>query len=320
MTPADGPLEIDSAPLRVVVCGSGFGRIWMRALADHPGVRLVGLMGRGSKRTERVAAAFDVPCLASDDPFPEADVACVAVRPAQAEVLTAALLDRGLHVLLEHPVSADVLERLAAHATAAGRCLHVNLHFADLPHVNDFLGACRERARREPPRWVLGVCSARTRFSLIDMLVRLFDVPAGATSPSSLHAVPMPAAGSRSLTGSLHGVPVHVTETAYRSARDDGSDQAISHRITVAYPSGTVTLVDTWGPVVSTKPLKGGAVVTAGLPEAVTVRSVRDAALRSAVDALREHAAGGRIPAAQKSSHLSTVAALWDDTGPTPRR
>lgn len=319
MTTAPDEPPPASRPLRVLVCGSGFGRIWMRALAGDPDVRVVGLVGRGSPRTRRLATAYGVPALTSRDPFPEADVACVAVSASDAEALTGVLLDRGLHVLLEHPVSADVFERLRAQTERAGKCLHVNLHFADLPHVDDFLRSCGDRARRERPRWVLGVCSARTRFSLIDMLLRLFDSPKEAEGAGALDAVATPPRVARSLVGSFDGVPVHVTETAYRSARDDGSDQAVSHRLTIGYPSETVTLVDTWGPVVSTRALRSDAKVTHCLPPDATVSSVRDAALRSAVSALWRQAVDGRGPAAQTPDHLMRVARLWDATGAPPR-
>jgi pyochelin biosynthesis protein PchG len=307
------PPDVGEA-MRVLVCGSGFGRIYLRALAGRPEYALVGLLGRGSERSSRLAGRYGLPLITRLEALPHADIACVALAQKDAATVVPVLLNAGMHVLMEHPVSPDALVPLLDHAFRVDRCLHVNSHFAEIAHIDRFLRHCADLARREAARWITGACSARTRFSLLDILLRLRLSAGESDRVAQLLASAALPGGFRYMVGTLGDVPFHVTETPSASAIDDGSDQQIGHRLTVAFSSEAVTLVGTWGPVVSTRPMSHDWRLAPRDPAQATVADLRDTAIREAVAAVREHARTGKPPRSQTSTHLIELARLWDQT------
>ncbi len=95
-------------PYRVLLCGSNYGRSYLAPLEEHADRYLpVALLARGSDRSQALARRHDLTLCHTVAELPEAiDLACAAL-PAAADDLVLALLDRGLHVLCEHPRRSD---------------------------------------------------------------------------------------------------------------------------------------------------------------------------------------------------------------------
>jgi len=116
-------------PLRAAVVGAGYlGRFHAEKYQALPGVELVAVVDIDAERARRVAAAnqagalFDHAELAG-----RVDVASVVV-PTQAHYAVASdLLDAGIHVLVEKPLTASVAQgrALIERAAACGRVLQV---------------------------------------------------------------------------------------------------------------------------------------------------------------------------------------------------
>ena len=111
--------------LRALSIGSGWGRHAARVFATDPRTELCGLVGRGSARTEALAAELAVPV------FGELSEAVAAVRPQIASVaahyssnvaLVDQLLSADCHVLCSHPVAptAKEVQQLAERSKAKG--------------------------------------------------------------------------------------------------------------------------------------------------------------------------------------------------------
>ncbi|MCW2483603.1 Gfo/Idh/MocA family oxidoreductase, partial [Candidatus Symbiopectobacterium sp. NZEC135] len=100
--------------MKAVVCGTAFGRFYLRALALHPDIELVGILSRGSDASARCAREMGIAHYHAVEALPETvTLACVVVRAgvsggSGAEV-ACALLRRGIHVLQEHPLHPDEL-------------------------------------------------------------------------------------------------------------------------------------------------------------------------------------------------------------------
>lgn len=111
--------------LRALSIGSGWGRHAARVFATDPRTELCGLVGRGSARTEALAAELAVPV------FQDLSEALAAVRPQIASVaahyssnvaLVDQLLSADCHVLCSHPVAptAKEVQQLAERSKAKG--------------------------------------------------------------------------------------------------------------------------------------------------------------------------------------------------------
>jgi predicted dehydrogenase len=114
--------------LRALVYGVGhLGRHHARIYHQLPGVELVGVVDPDAAARERCAESLGVPTLEPGDSLPEFDLASVAAPTSLHHELAAPLLDRGVHVLVEKPLSNDLGEAqdLVRRADASGAVLCV---------------------------------------------------------------------------------------------------------------------------------------------------------------------------------------------------
>lgn len=245
---------------RVVVCGTGFGRIYLAGLAAA-GARfeLAGVVARGSARSRACARHYRVPLYESVDALPDAvDVACVVVGSAPTggvgAQLAVRLLDRGIHVLQEHPLhSAELSECLRA-ARRNGVQYRVNSHHVHVAPVRGFIEAARALLAEQPPLFVDAVTSFQVLYTLYDILVAAlgrsrpwgFEPPAAAPRRRGLGWSERP---FQSLDGVLAGVPftLRVQNQVDPAAPDNYAH--LWHRVVLGVEGGTLSLLGSAGPM-----------------------------------------------------------------------
>ncbi len=189
--------------LKAAVVGAGYlGRFHAQKYAALPGVDLVAIVDVDPERARAVAAETGAPhaCASLDDVPATLDLASV-VTPNDAHfATTAALLARGIHVLLEKPVTGDVAQAAELEATAAARGLILQPGF--LERFNPAIRFLREHAPH--PRFIeahrLGAYKARATDVdvVMDLMIHDIDIV--------LHLIGAPvrevrASGTRVLTG-----------------------------------------------------------------------------------------------------------------------
>jgi predicted dehydrogenase len=104
------------------------GRHHARVAASLAGFRVVGVHDHHPGRAAEVAGEFSLPVLAGfDDVAREAEAVIVATPTVTHAEVSRFFLDRGLHVLVEKPMTASLAEAddLVARARKAGRVLQV---------------------------------------------------------------------------------------------------------------------------------------------------------------------------------------------------
>jgi predicted dehydrogenase len=126
--------------LRVAVVGLGhFGRFHAEKYRKLDGVELVAVVDREPAVAARVAAALEVPALTDLAGLAgRIDAASVVVPTQHHFEVAGRLLDQGIHVLVEKPITAslDEARALIERANAAGRILQVG-------HLERFNAAIR---------------------------------------------------------------------------------------------------------------------------------------------------------------------------------
>jgi predicted dehydrogenase len=151
-------------PVRLAVVGVGhLGRHHARVAATLPGVDLVGVCDHHDGRADEVAREFGVRILPDLQAVAgEAEAAIVATPTVTHAEIAAALLERGLDVLVEKPITATLAEadELVALARAKGRVLAVGHIERYNPAVEAALGMVRSPAFIEVDR--LGVFTRRS--------------------------------------------------------------------------------------------------------------------------------------------------------------
>ena len=109
-------MNTPSASLRAAVVGAGYlGRFHAQKYAALPGVDLVAIVDVDLDRARAVAAETGAPCacrLLAEVPG-RLDAASVVVPNEAHFTATAGLLERGIHVLIEKPVTGDVGQALS---------------------------------------------------------------------------------------------------------------------------------------------------------------------------------------------------------------
>ena len=118
-----------SRDVRLAVVGVGhLGRQHARVAASLPGVKLVGIHDHNSDRVSEVAREFGLRILPNLEAVAqEAEAAIVATPTSSHAEISTFLLERGLDVLVEKPITASLREAdgLLALARAKGRIVQV---------------------------------------------------------------------------------------------------------------------------------------------------------------------------------------------------
>ncbi|WP_373416378.1 Gfo/Idh/MocA family oxidoreductase [Pseudomonas sp. ABC1] len=245
---------------RVLVVGAKFGEVYLNAFMQPlPGLELAGLLARGSRRAQQLSHDFGIPLYTSLEQVPDdIDIACVVVRSTVAHgegsQLAAALLNRGVHVVQEHPLHPDDIARLQSLAEEHGLLYWVNSFY---PHVP--AGRCWiDRATRirhcldgEVPCSAHLTTSRQLLYSTLDLLLQACGVPAGGEIQVQLlqgadaRFVPI----SLMLPGGCHAV---LRLQAYLDPSDPDMYSLVMHQASLLWPSGYLTLEASYGPVLWT--------------------------------------------------------------------
>jgi hypothetical protein len=108
---------------KAAVVGAGhFGRFHARHYADHPDVDLVAVVDCDFGKAEALAGAYGAAAFASCEGLSEiADIATVAVPTSAHFVVAGALIELGLSVLVEKPVTETVAQAEALCRAARAR-------------------------------------------------------------------------------------------------------------------------------------------------------------------------------------------------------
>ncbi len=312
---------------RVLVCGTGFGRVYLAALrsAGMP-FELAGILARGSERSRRCAEAYGVPLFTDLGQVGEdVDVGCVVVgsqvNGGPGARIAVALLERGVHVLQEHPLHHGELADCLRAARRHGVQYAVNTNYVRLDAVSRFTAAARRLLEQQPALLVDAVTSVTVLYTLVDILGQAL----GGIRPWSLTAAPATGSGPavlRSVDGVLAGVPttLRVQNRLDPVRRDNGA--LVPHRVTLATAGGDLLLANTQGPVVWTPRLH----MPADYADAVTVADstageldLPGASCLTAAEApTHRRTLGAEWPAAAGRALLELREAILADTDPMP--
>ncbi|MFI1460560.1 Gfo/Idh/MocA family oxidoreductase [Nocardia carnea] len=252
--------SMQSAPPKVVVCGTSFGRVYLKAVHEDPGVELAGVVSRGSAASRGYAKSYGVPHYLGVEQLPDdIDIACVAVRAGAAggdgAKLSQSLLSRGIHVLQEHLLHPGELTDCLRTARDNGVCYRLNSFYPHLPPVELFLQAAEILRERQQPLHVDAAAGSQVVYSLLDIVgravgrLRPWAIGDPAPVPPELAALADPPMPYTHLTAVIGGVPVSLRVQNQIHPADPDNHALLLHRLAIAFEGGVLSLADTHGPV-----------------------------------------------------------------------
>ncbi|MEW9516091.1 Gfo/Idh/MocA family oxidoreductase [Streptomyces tubercidicus] len=248
-------------PLRVVVAGTAFGRVYLDAVRSDPeAFTLTGILAKGGDYSRQLAGKAEVPLYTDAAQVPDdTDAVCVVVRSGATggpgSDIARAVLRRGMHVLQEHPVHAGELTDNLRAARDGDAAYAVGTLYPDLAPVRAFLAAAAVLRSRGPVRFIDAACNSQVAYPLLDLLGRA----AGTLRPWAFRAQPAPDGELAGLAGTaqpfrtLHavvgGTPVTLRVQNEVHPDDPDNHSHLLHRIALGTDAGVLTLADTHGPV-----------------------------------------------------------------------
>ncbi|MFG6936858.1 Gfo/Idh/MocA family oxidoreductase [Burkholderia pseudomallei] len=236
-------------PLPVVVAGSRFGQFYAAGLAASGAYRIAGILGQGSARTAALARRVGAPVFTDPGALPDdVRIACVAVggaaRGAQGAALARGLLERGIDVLIEHPLLPAEWDAVLRTAARHGRRCLLNSFYPHLPAVARFVDVAQRLSRIGRPLRVDLACSVQASYAALDVLASaLRGVGPWSIEPARQASSPM-----RECTMVLAQTPVALRVHNEMAAAADGRMHLL-FRIALMTAHGTWTLASPHGPL-----------------------------------------------------------------------
>lgn len=307
--------------VRVLVCGTNYGLTYREAIRLAPRVfELAGIFARGSAHSRNAAKESGVPLYRQVESLPGTiDIACAAMGTSGEEAVLG-LLERGIHVLCEHPHNPDFLDMAMRTAAEHGARFHVNGHFAGLKAASVFIEYCTVARSYGAPIFLDAMVTDRSTYAALDIFRRVTNT----LEPCRLAARDC-SSPFITIKGGVGGVPttfqIQRSGTKGHIVLMDGDPRYIVDlRLTVGFPQGVLTMLSTAGPVVWNSNIFRSLPLNVPMwrhlyrkPETglgLYKQRVRAnlLAIRSLVKSVREHV----IPEEQTRGHIMDVSLAWN--------
>ncbi|WP_242196934.1 MULTISPECIES: Gfo/Idh/MocA family oxidoreductase [unclassified Pseudomonas] len=235
--------------LKTLVVGSRFGQFYAAGVAAAEHLELVGVLGQGSRRSQALARYLEVPSFDALEQVPtDTRLACVAVggaaRGEQGPAVALALMERGMHVLIEHPLLPQELHELLRTANRLQRRCLLNSFYPQLPCVARFIELARQLHRQQGIRHIEASCAVQVSYATLDVLAALLE----SVGPWSVDCVAPALSAWRDISLVMAQVPVSLRVLNELAANDDGRMQMLL-RLSIATDSGTLLLASPHGPL-----------------------------------------------------------------------
>nr|WP_092071408.1 bifunctional Gfo/Idh/MocA family oxidoreductase/class I SAM-dependent methyltransferase [Dendrosporobacter quercicolus]NSL49368.1 Gfo/Idh/MocA family oxidoreductase [Dendrosporobacter quercicolus DSM 1736]SDM25964.1 thiazolinyl imide reductase [Dendrosporobacter quercicolus] len=238
--------------LRTVVCGSRFGQFYMEALNALPGqFKLTGLLAKGSVRSQKCAERYGIELYTDVGQLPaDTDLACVVLRSGvmggDGTAVSLSLLSRGIHVIQEQPVHHKDLADCLRMARKNGVYFRTGDLYVHLPAVRRFIACARHILELQQALYLDAACATQVSFPLMHILLDALP----SLRPWKVNQAVKNEGPFQLLTGVLGNIPMILRAHNEVDPQDSDNHLHLLHRLTIGVDGGSLSLVDTHGPVI----------------------------------------------------------------------
>ncbi|MBQ7433958.1 MAG: Gfo/Idh/MocA family oxidoreductase [Lachnospiraceae bacterium] len=234
---------------KVIVCGTTFGQIYLEAIKGNPDLELAGIMAQNSERSNLTAEKYHVPLFQSIEELPEdIDMAFVVIRSSclggPGTEIAKRLLEKGIHVLQEHPVHYKDIEDLAKIANRQKKVYLVGNLYKHMEQVKNFILCARELNEKNELLYMRAAFSSQVSYPAMDILLEALPAGVGLTLENQMEC-----GGFQILTGKMKGVPFTFEIHHEVNPKDPNNNMNFMHEIEFLYAAGRLLLSNTFGPL-----------------------------------------------------------------------
>lgn len=239
--------------LNVLVCGSNFGKVYIDAIKKcSDDFNLVGILCKGSRRSEIISVEYGVPLYKSAEQLPEnIDLACVIVRSdgigGNGTELSIELMKKNISVVQEQPVH----NKYQVECYKVARANNVVYLTADLylqlENIKVFVERSRELLARSKLQFIHIACSTQIAYTALDILAA-----AGVSSSVKLASgvTKMQHAPFDIICATIGNIPTVIEYNNRIDPTDPDHNMYVMHRFDLYFEDGLLSLVDTYGAVI----------------------------------------------------------------------
>lgn len=246
-------------PLRVIVCGTRFGRVYLRGLEKlKDKFQLVGILARGSEQAVKCAREYKVPLYTSTEQLSKekVDIACVVIRSAvlggEGTNIAKQLLSKGINVIQEHPVHYEDVLKCRRTARKSGAYYQINSFYPSLQTVHKFIEVTRKVLKKSEAIYIDAACSMQVLYPLVDILGQALEgLRPWCFKLENSNSDKNPFS---SLSGEFSGIPINLRVMNQMDTSDPDNHTHLLHRIVIETTVGSIMLTDSngivlWNPV-----------------------------------------------------------------------
>lgn len=234
---------------KAIVCGTTFGQIYLEAINNNSGLELVGIMAQDSERSSMTAHKYNVPLFQNVEELPEdIDIAFVVIRSSclggPGTDISKSLLEKGIHVLQEHPVHYKDIEELAKIANRQKKVYLVGNLYKHMEQVKNFITCAKELNEKNELLYIKAAFSSQVFYPAIDILLDALPAGVGLTMENQVEC-----GGFKILTGKMKGIPFTFEIHHEVNPKDPNNNMNFMHEIEFLYAAGRLLLSNTFGPL-----------------------------------------------------------------------
>lgn len=233
---------------QILVCGTGFGKIYLKAIAESKEYELMGILGKGSDRSRLLSKNLNVPMYTDIKEINQnVDAACVVVPNAagggNGANIAKSILAKGIPTLLEHPAhEVEIVNCIRESGSAA---FMLNPFYRYIKPIRDFLEAAQIISKHAHLINASLECAIHVLYDGIDIL----GCALGGLSTWKLgnvaesYTTSMAGGGNRVISGIIGMVPVTFIVNTNVDRNDIDHPLHLYHRIELLEPKFLVAPV-----------------------------------------------------------------------------
>ena len=241
-----------SKKINAIVCGTTFGKYYLKALKRaNKDFNVVGILGKGSKRSKRVALSYKVPLYSSVEELPEGiELACVIVRSegvgGEGTDLCVNLLNRNINIIQEQPVHQRHLEKCYKLAKERNLLYMTANLYSYLPNIKSFIAYARKLNLLSKLEYINISFSTQVSYTALDLLIL-----AGVSGSLKINNDIIKHLGPFDIIyGEIGRVPILIEFNNKINPEFPDYNMHLMHNYHFYYNDGVLSLEDTFGSVI----------------------------------------------------------------------